>query len=103
MHRLFVAKIQPNDAPQPVQQVRNATGALAQPATAVEQRDCMLHHFALVVERFGVEKGTLLMRKFACCYAQGRHGARHFRAHVSRVNSPEEFNRVVEQYFPMDA
>ena len=71
--------------------------------TAIEQRDCMLHHFALVVERFGVEKGTLLMRKFACCYAQGRHGARHFRAHVSRVNSPEEFHRVVEQYFPMDA
>jgi tRNA-dihydrouridine synthase B len=70
--------------------------------TSVEQRDCMLHHFDLVVERFGVEKGTLLMRKFACCYAQGRHGARHFRAHVSRVSSPEEFKRIVEQYFPMD-
>jgi len=70
--------------------------------TPLEQRDCMLRHFALVVERFGVEKGTLLMRKFACCYAQGRHGARHFRAHVSRVSSPEEFTRVVEQYFPMD-
>lgn len=70
--------------------------------TAAEQRDCMLRHFALVVERFGVEKGTLLMRKFACCYAQGRHGARHFRTHVGRISSPEEFYRVVEQYFPMD-
>jgi len=67
-----------------------------------EQRDCMLRHFALVVERFGVEKGTLLMRKFACCYAQGRHGARHFRSHAARVNSPVEFYRVVEQHFPMD-
>ncbi len=68
----------------------------------VEQRDCMLRHFALVIERFGEEKGTLLMRKFACCYAQGRHGARHFRTHVGRVNTPAEFHRVVAEYFPMD-
>ena len=68
-----------------------------------EQRDCMLRHFDLVVRRFGTEKGTLLMRKFACCYAQGRHGARHFRTHVGRVSSPEEFYHVVERYFPMEA
>lgn len=65
-----------------------------------EQRDCMLRHYDLVVERFGIEKGTLLMRKYACCYAQGKPGARHFRAHVAKVNSPTEFHEVVQEYFP---
>ena len=65
-----------------------------------EQRECMLRHYDLVVDRFGVEKGTLLMRKYACCYAQGKPGARHFRAHVAKVSSPQEFRGVVTQYFP---
>jgi tRNA-dihydrouridine synthase B len=65
------------------------------------QRDCMLRHYDLVVKRFGIDKGTLLMRKYACCYAQGRPGARHFRTHVSRVASREEFFSVVQQWFPM--
>jgi tRNA-dihydrouridine synthase B len=68
--------------------------------TLQQQRDCMLHHYGLVVERFGAEKGTVLMRKYACCYAQGKHGARHFRSHVANVATPEEFYRVVEEYFP---
>lgn len=65
-----------------------------------EQRECMLRHYDLVVDRFGVEKGTLLMRKYACCYAQGKPGARHFRAHVAQVSSPSEFHGVVHRYFP---
>ncbi|MFM8635030.1 MAG: tRNA dihydrouridine synthase, partial [Planctomycetia bacterium] len=36
-----------------------------------EQREIVLHHYDLVCRRFGVERGTLLMRKFACAYAQG--------------------------------
>ena len=67
-----------------------------------EQRECMLRHYDLVVKRFGVEKGTMLMRKFACCYAQGRHGARHFRTHIAHVSTPQEFFTVVKQYFPCD-
>ena len=43
----------------------------------------MLRHYELVCLRFGEEKGTLLMRKFGCNYAQGKHGARLFRTHVS--------------------
>ncbi len=65
-----------------------------------EQRDCMLRHYDLVVERFGVDKGTMLMRKYACCYAQGKPGARHFRAHVANVSSTEEFHAVVCEHFP---
>jgi tRNA-dihydrouridine synthase B len=70
--------------------------------TLAEQRDLMLYHYALVCDRFGAEKGTVLMRKFACCYAQGRRGARDFRKHVAKVATSEEFRSVVAEYFPQD-
>ena len=66
------------------------------------QRECLIHHFNLIVSRFGESKGSQLMRRYACCYAQGRHGARHFRTHVAKVSSAEEFHAVVEEYFPRD-
>jgi tRNA-dihydrouridine synthase B len=68
--------------------------------TLGEERELLLHHFDLVVARFGPEKGTRLMRKFACCYAQGRAGAREFRSHAARVSTPAEFHQAVECYFP---
>lgn len=67
-----------------------------------EQRDCMLKHFQLVVERFGEDKGTMLMRKYACCYAQGKRGARHFRTHVAKVATPQQFYSVVQRHFPVE-
>lgn len=70
--------------------------------TLAEERQLMLHHYRLVCERFGEEKGTVLMRKYACCYAQGRPGARFFRTHVARVQSREEFYSVVDEYFPRE-
>ena len=68
--------------------------------TLDEQRDVMLNHYRLVVDRFGEEKGTILMRKYACCYAQGKRGARFFRTHVAKVSSAAEFYNVVRDYFP---
>jgi tRNA-dihydrouridine synthase B len=65
-----------------------------------EQRELVLHHYDLVCRRFGVERGTLLMRKFACSYAQGIPGARDFRAAVSRSLSREEFLDIVQTKFP---
>ena len=70
--------------------------------TLEEQREMLLYHFRLVVERFGEEKATMLMRKYACCYAQGRYGARAFRSKVSRVGSPQEFRDVVRELFPRE-
>lgn len=70
--------------------------------TMAEQKEVMLKHYRLVLERFGVQKGTLLMRKYACCYAQGKFGARHFRSNVANVSSPDEFYRIVEEHFPRD-
>lgn len=66
------------------------------------QRHCMLRHYDLVVQRFGETKGTVLMRKFACCYAQGKRGARHFRTHVAHVSTAEQFYQVVKDHFPRD-
>ncbi|MCA9214781.1 MAG: tRNA dihydrouridine synthase DusB [Planctomycetales bacterium] len=68
--------------------------------TLDDQRQCMLRHYDLVVDRFGEQKGTMLMRKYAVCYAKGLHGARHFRTHVGRVCTRDEFLNVVEQHFP---
>jgi tRNA-dihydrouridine synthase B len=70
--------------------------------TPAEQRQLLLDHYRLVTERFGVERGTILMRKYACCYAQGRRGARAFRRRVAAVNSPAEFLEVVRRDFPRD-
>jgi tRNA-dihydrouridine synthase B len=69
--------------------------------TLVEQRDCLLRHFRLVVERFGEEKGTQLMRKYACNYAQGRPGARLFRSLVAKVETETEFLGLVRDHFPL--
>jgi len=71
--------------------------------TLTEERELLHHHFALICERFGETKGTLLMRKYACCYAQGRPGARDFRSRVVKVSTPDEFRCVVDTYFPRDA
>ena len=68
--------------------------------TLAEQRDVVLHHYDLVCRRFGVERGTLLMRKFACAYAQGMPGARDFRGRVSRVTTQAEFLEAVRIAFP---
>ena len=69
--------------------------------TPEEQRDCMLRHYRLIVERFGEQQGTLLMRKYACCYAQGRRGARQFRSLVAHVEQASEFYQLVADHFPI--
>jgi tRNA-dihydrouridine synthase B len=70
--------------------------------TLTQQRELLEHHYRLIVQRFGERKGTVLMRKYACCYAQGKAGARAFRTHVSNVSTAEEFREVVELYYPRE-
>ena len=70
--------------------------------TLNQQRQLLLEHYRLIVQRFGEVKGTVLMRRYASRYAQGRRGARAFRTHVSRVSTLEEFREVVERHFPHD-
>jgi tRNA-dihydrouridine synthase B len=68
--------------------------------TLEEQKQCMLGHYELVCRRFGEERGTVLMRKFACNYAHGKPGARFFRTYVAGVSTRDEFFKVVEDHFP---
>jgi len=68
-----------------------------------EQKDLLLRHHKAIVERFGEERGNMLMRKYSCCYAQGRSGASKFRAHASRCSTSAEFVAIVETWFPTDA
>jgi tRNA-dihydrouridine synthase B len=65
------------------------------------QRALLLEHFRLIVERFGPERGTALMRRYACCYAQGHRGARAFRAAICGARTPKEFHQAVVHLFPM--
>lgn len=70
--------------------------------TLKQQRECLMRHYNLIVSRFGEDKGSQLMRRYACCYAQGRSGARNFRKHVAVVQNASEFHEVVEEWFPRD-
>lgn len=65
-----------------------------------EQRQYLLDHFRLVLERFGPAKGTVLMRCYACRYGQGERGAREFRRQIAAATTPENFTAVVERAFP---
>jgi tRNA-dihydrouridine synthase B len=86
------------------QQIRAAL--LGQPAppdpSLDEQRQLLSDHFRLICQRFGAARGSVLMRRYACCYAQGQPGARAFRAAVATVDSPEAFYGVAERHFPRD-
>ncbi|MCY3021636.1 MAG: tRNA-dihydrouridine synthase [Planctomycetota bacterium] len=75
---------------------------MPEPAPA-EQAELLLRHQRLVVGRFGEERGNILMRKYACCYALGRPGAREFRGLASRCGSSVEFEHIVREHFPKDA
>ncbi|MHC4405994.1 MAG: tRNA dihydrouridine synthase, partial [Planctomycetota bacterium] len=82
-------------------QARAALAGQAVPPdpTPDQQRQILLDHYDLLTEQFGRRRGTILMRKIACLYAQGRRGARTFRSKVTRVATPEEFHAVVNEHF----
>jgi tRNA-dihydrouridine synthase B len=70
--------------------------------TLEEQREVLLAHYETIVEHFGESKGTILMRKYACCYAQGRPHGRQFRVQVMGASTKAEFLEVVKRHFPRE-
>jgi tRNA-dihydrouridine synthase B len=70
--------------------------------TLHQQRQLLLEHYRLVVERFGPAKGTMLMRSYACCYGQGQRGVRTFRRQIAQAATPDEFLATVERDFPRE-
>ncbi len=76
-------------------------GASVEPPPSLsEQRNLLLRHHAWIVDRFGEDRGNMLMRRYACSYAQGCCGAREFRKRINWVKSNHEFIHVVDAYFP---
>lgn len=72
--------------------------------TLREQQQLLLEHFQLTATRFGPERATILMRKYACCYSRAHRGARRFRAEVCGATTAAEFVAAVERFFcPDDA
>ena len=65
----------------------------------VQQRSILLKHFNLIVERWGPGRGAVMMRRYACRYAQGMPGARHFRSRASTASTPDEFAAAVDELF----
>ena len=61
--------------PGPGRAARRADPAGSQPGRATATM--LLEHFRLLTAQFGQQQGTVLMRKFACCYATGRPAPGH--------------------------
>ena len=74
------------------------TGELV-PPTNEETRELILTHFALVRDRFGDEKGTLLMRKYAAEWSHGRYGGKRFRIEAAAAVTPNEFLEALTRFF----
>lgn len=68
--------------------------------TLDEQRALLLDQLDKTVERFGVRRGVVLMRTYACCYATGQPGVRQFRRNVAQAATVAEFRTVIEEDFP---
>jgi len=77
-----------------------AGGPIPPDPSADQQRQLLLEHYRLIVERFGPRRGTILMRRYACTYARGHRGAREFRAAISGAITCEEFIQAVNRAFP---
>ncbi len=67
-----------------------------------EQRQLLLHHYELLLQRFPEDRAAVLMRKFACCYAQGKPRVREFRKYVAKIETSSQFYAVVQDHFPCE-
>ncbi len=72
------------------------------PPTARQQKALLLEHHALLVEREGDPRGTILMRKFACRYSADAAGTHAFRDAITRAKDSADFRNIVERLFPLD-
>lgn len=67
--------------------------------TLVEQEALFRKEFTLVLNRFGEEKGVLLLRKFAADWSRGKPGAKQFRVAAAQSVTPAEFLGALETFF----
>jgi tRNA-dihydrouridine synthase B len=72
------------------------------PPTPAEVQELLLAHYRLTVQQHGQRRGTVQMRKVACCYAQGWPGARRFRSRICLARTQEDFLDVIRGFFSQD-
>ncbi len=65
-----------------------------------ERSKCMLHHYELVVARFGEQKGNATDAQVCLLLCSREAWCPLFRTYVATVDTREEFLEVVEKYFP---
>ena len=68
------------------------------PALA-ERRALLKRHYDLIVELFGEEMGTRVMRKYAFMYCERLPGVRAFRDRFVRIERRADFECIVEEFF----
>lgn len=64
-----------------------------------ERRALLEKHFDLIVDLFGEERGTRVMRKYTFFYCNGLPGVRKFRDRFMRIQSTEAFKELVADFF----
>lgn len=64
-----------------------------------ERRALLERHFRLIVQLFGEERGTRVMRKYTFFYCNGLPGVRRFRDRFMRIAGVAEFEALVEDFF----
>lgn len=64
-----------------------------------ERRALLERHFQLIVQLFGEERGTRVMRKYTFFYCNGLPGVRRFRDRFMRIESAAEFQALTEDFF----
>ena len=64
-----------------------------------ERRALLQRHYDLVVDLFGEDRGTVIMRKYTFFYCQGLPGVRAFRGRFVRIRTRHDFQALVEEFF----
>ncbi len=67
--------------------------------TLAQRRHWLLEYYDRMCQQHGPKKATLLMRRYAPLFVQGLPYARQFRTQLCQTNSPEEFLRLVQEFF----
>ncbi|MBI1822043.1 MAG: tRNA dihydrouridine synthase DusB [Nitrospirae bacterium] len=75
------------------------TGHKIGPPSMIEKKEILLKHFELMMQFYGEDQGTILMRKHACWYTRGLRNGGTFRAEINRAENKGVFFETVERFF----
>ena len=79
--------------------IAELTGGQPYVPTIAERRQLLERHFELIIDLFGEDRGTKVMRKYTFFYCNGLPGVRKFRDRFMRIKSHAEFMTLVDDFF----